>query len=296
MLNAFTVDVEDYFQVTSFERVVTRRQWDGYESRVEANTHRLLNLLARHSVHGTFFVLGWIAEKFPRLVQDIVAAGHEAACHSYWHRLIYDQSPHDFREDLRRAKLTIENAAGYRITAFRAPSFSITRRSLWALAILAEEGFTIDSSIFPTNHDRYGIPGAETRLHQIETGAGPIWEFPLAIARWGNWSLPVSGGGYFRLYPFEFTRKCLAGLNRNLQPFSFYVHPWEIDPEQPQISAAGWLSRWRHSVNLSSTMHKLDRLLARFQFGTMSEVIAQQQWGADHGVRAARLAVATESE
>jgi polysaccharide deacetylase family protein (PEP-CTERM system associated) len=276
VLNAFTVDVEDYFQVTNFESVVARSQWSQLETRVVANTHRLLELLAARRVAGTFFILGWVADRFPQLVRDIRAAGHELACHSYWHYLVYKQTPDEFRADLRRARQAIEDAAGQKVTAYRAPSFSITRQSLWALEILVEEGFTLDSSIFPTRHDRYGIPGTECRLHRIHTPAGPIWEFPLATRQLGRFSLPVSGGGYFRLYPFSVTHSCLASLNRLAQSFSFYVHPWEVDPQQPRIVGASGLSRFRHYVNLGSTEKKLRRLLASFRFGTMSEVLAAQ--------------------
>ncbi len=277
MLNAFTVDVEDYFQVTNFEGVVARSQWAQLETRVVANTHRLLELLAAQNVTGTFFVLGWVADRFPQLIRDIHAAGHELACHSYWHHLVYEQTPEEFRTDLRRARQAIEDAAGHSVTAYRAPSFSITRRSLWALEILVEEGFTLDSSIFPTRHDRYGIPGTEPRLHKIQTPAGPIWEFPLAIKQLGRYSLPVSGGGYFRLYPFSLTRHCLASLNRSAQAFSFYVHPWEVDPLQPRIIGGSRLSRFRHYVNLGGTERKLRKLLASFRFGTMSQVLAAQR-------------------
>jgi len=274
VLNAFTVDVEDYFQVTSFERVIAREQWSDLESRVVANTHRILDLLAERSITGTFFILGWVADRYPQLVRDIHAAGHELACHSYWHRLVYEQTPDEFRADLRRAKHAIEDAASHAVFAYRAPSFSITGNSLWALDILVEEGFTHDSSIFPTYHDRYGIPGTEPRLHQIATRSGTIWEFPLAIKRFGRFSLPVSGGGYFRLYPFGVTHSCLASLNRAGQSFSFYVHPWEVDPHQPRIAGASRLSRFRHYVNLASTERKLGRLLESFRFDTMSAVVA----------------------
>jgi polysaccharide deacetylase family protein (PEP-CTERM system associated) len=275
VLNAFSVDVEDYFQVSAFERVVARSQWPELESRVVGNTHRLLELLAARGISGTFYVLGWIAERFPQLVRDIHSGGHELACHSHWHRLIYEQSPDEFRNDVRRAKQAVEDAAGQSVTAYRAPSFSVTKSSLWALEVLVEEGFTLDSSIFPTHHDRYGIPGTQLGIHRIDTPAGPLWEFPMAIKHFGRFTLPVSGGGYFRLYPFSLTRHCLASLNRAGRPFSFYVHPWEIDPTQPRIRGASRLARFRHYVNLASTERKLERLLASFRFGTMAEVLAQ---------------------
>jgi polysaccharide deacetylase family protein (PEP-CTERM system associated) len=235
----------------------------------------MLELLARHEVRATFFVLGWVAVRFPQIVRDINAAGHELACHSHWHRLVYQQTPEDFRSDLRRAKAAIEDAAGEAISAYRAPSFSITRRSLWALDILAEEGFTVDSSLFPVRHDRYGIPGAPQHIHTIDTQAGPITEFPMTIARFGRFHLPIGGGGYFRLYPYSLTRRLLRQVNVALgRPFVFYVHPWEIDADQPRIRSGSRLSRFRHYVNLATTERKLERLLQDFSFGRMSDVLS----------------------
>jgi len=274
VLNAFTVDVEDYYQVSAFEKHVRREQWDQWESRVVANTQRILNLLDRHHVKGTFFVLGWVAERHPQLVREIHAQGHEVGSHGYWHRLIYEHSPDDFREDLRRSRDVLENVTGARVTAHRAASFSITERSLWALEILVEEGFCVDSSIFPIHHDRYGIPHAQPRLHQLTTPAGSLWEFPPSVVRIARVNLPVSGGGYFRLYPLFWTDYCLRRINRReRQPFVFYVHPWEIDPDQPPIPASSQLSRFRHYVGLRKNEGKLDRLLARFRFGRLSDVV-----------------------
>jgi polysaccharide deacetylase family protein (PEP-CTERM system associated) len=273
--NAFTVDVEDYYQVSAFERHVHRDHWDRWESRVEANTHRILHLLERHGVKATFFVLGWVADRHPRLVREIRACGHEVGSHGYWHRLVYELSPAEFREDLRRSRRALEDAIGARVTAHRAASFSITSRSLWALEILVEEGFTVDSSIFPIHHDRYGIPRAEPRLHRLPTPAGDLWEFPPSVTRMARMNLPVSGGGYFRLFPLFWTHYCLGQINRReRQPFVFYVHPWEIDPQQPRVPARSRLSRFRHYVGLSKNEGKLDRLLARFHFGRLSDVVA----------------------
>jgi polysaccharide deacetylase family protein (PEP-CTERM system associated) len=276
MINALSVDVEDYFQVTSFDGVVPRTEWDRQESRVVGSTQRLVEIFARYQVRATFFVLGWVAERFPRLVRQIAEAGHELACHSYWHRLIYDLTPQEFRDDLRRAKRAIEDASGQPVTAFRAPSFSITRRSLWALEVLVEEGFTIDSSIFPTRHDRYGVPGAAPQTHLLETPAGSLVELPMTVVKFGRVALPVGGGGYFRLYPFELTRRLLARVNQvHSRPFVFYIHPWEVDPDQPRIRAGSLLSRFRHYVNLRSTEAKLNKLLSSFQFDTVSTVARQ---------------------
>ncbi len=276
MLNALTVDVEDYFQVTSFDHVVPRASWDSLECRVVASTERLLDVFARREVRGTFFILGWVADRFPQLVRRIADAGHEIGCHGYWHRLIYDLDETAFRDDLRQAKQAIEDAAGQPVTVFRAPSFSITRRSLWALDVLAQEGFTIDSSIFPTVHDRYGVPGAVPHANVIATPSGPIAELPMTIARFSGVSMPVGGGGYFRLYPLAVTRRLLARVNRvHGRPFVFYIHPWEVDPGQPRLGGLSLASRFRHYVNLHSTEAKLDRLLGQFRWGTVAEVVEQ---------------------
>ncbi|MCH8048440.1 MAG: DUF3473 domain-containing protein [Planctomycetes bacterium] len=277
-INAFTVDVEDYFQVSAFEKHVARSQWDQYASRVVDNTQRILRLLNRHDVQATFFVLGWVADRYPDLVREIHHAGHEVGSHSFWHRLVYDLSPEEFRDDLRRSRDVLEDLIGASVTAYRAPSFSITKRSLWALDILSEEGFCVDSSIFPIHHDRYGIPGAKTSVHTLQTKAGQLWEFPPSVARFAGFNLPVSGGGYFRLYPFALTRYCLNRLNRTRQEaFMFYVHPWEVDPEQPRLGVGSRMARFRHHVNLSSTERKLDALLGKFRFGRLCDVIQQAE-------------------
>jgi polysaccharide deacetylase family protein (PEP-CTERM system associated) len=274
--NAFSIDVEDYFQVSAFAGAIDRRQWDHYECRVVPNTQRLLALLEREQVRGTFFVLGWVARKFPGLVRDIDRGGHEIGCHSFWHRLIYELSPEEFREDLRLGRDVLEQILGRSVTAFRAPSFSIVERSLWALEILADEGFRDDSSIFPVRHDRYGIPGAAAHPFAIDTAAGRLREFPPAVCRVLGCNLPVAGGGYFRLFPWAFSRRGLQAINHTAgRPFVFYLHPWEIDPAQPRLPGS-WKSRFRHYINLESTERKLLRLLQTFRFGTLSEVLDQQ--------------------
>jgi polysaccharide deacetylase family protein (PEP-CTERM system associated) len=274
MVNAFTIDVEDYYQVSAFERHVPRDRWQQYESRVEANTARILSLLARHDVRATFFVLGWVAERCPQLVRDIHQAGHEIASHGYWHRLIYNQTREEFRDDVRRSRQVLEDIVGDRVYIYRAPSFSIVQQSRWALEILVEEGFFIDSSIFPIHHDRYGIPGAKPYLHRIKTSAGSIWEFPPSVVRLAGQNVPVGGGGYFRLFPLGWTVWCLKRIERSTRrPFIFYVHPWETDPEQPRFNQASLKSRFRHYINLRKTLEKLDTLLPKFRFGTVSEVV-----------------------
>jgi polysaccharide deacetylase family protein (PEP-CTERM system associated) len=225
-------------------------------------------------VLATFFILGWVADRHPRLVREIQRGGHEIGSHSFWHRLIYEQTPEQFRADLRQSRDALESATGQRVTAYRAPSFSITTRSLWALDILAEEGFKVDSSVFPIYHDRYGIPQAEPRLHRLAAGGGSLWEFPPSVARFAGFNVPV-GGGYFRLYPLWWTLLCLRRIRRSGQPSMLYIHPWEIDPEQPRLAVGTRLSRFRHYVNLASNERKLDSLLKRLRFGRLCDVIGR---------------------
>jgi polysaccharide deacetylase family protein (PEP-CTERM system associated) len=274
LLNALTIDVEDYYHVSGFDRCVSRRQWDDLPSRVADSTRRVLDCLAECGVQGTFFILGWVAERQPALVRAIRAAGHEIGCHSYGHRLIYEQTPQQFRVDLRLGRLVLEDILGEKVSAYRAPSFSITKQSLWALDILLEEGFLFDSSIYPTHHDRYGIAGTPLQPHRIERGGGSIWEFPPPVWRVMNYPLPVGGGGYFRLYPYGLTRRGLRAINDAGRPFAVYLHPWEFDPEQPRLRP-GALRAFRHYVGLHRTETRLMRLLKDFRFGTMSEALGE---------------------
>ncbi len=274
LLNALTIDVEDYYHVSAFEGIVHREQWDRHASRVVDNTRRVLELLAGHGVEATFFVLGWVAERFPELVRDIRAAGHEIGSHGYWHRLIYRQTADEFRDDLRRSRGVLEDLLGEPVIAYRAPSFSITRQSEWALEVLVEEGFQVDSSVFPIYHDRYGLPGTEPRIHPIDTPAGTLWEFPPPVVRWAGCALPIGGGGYLRLYPLWLTCRGLAWINRRARrPFLVYLHPWELDPNQPRLAGVPLASRFRHYVNLGGTERKLNALLSRFRFGPLGRVI-----------------------
>lgn len=268
--NALTVDVEDYFHVSALAPSIERSSWTSLESRVVANTRRLLELFDEVGVKGTFFVLGWVAEHYPQLVSDIAARGHEVACHGLSHRLVYEQSPEEFREETLRSKKLLEDIIGASVLGYRAASYSIVRRSLWALDTLAELGFAFDSSIFPVRHDRYGIPDAERVPHRLSTPGGQaIVEWPLSTANVAGFRLPVSGGGYFRLLPYWLTRWGLESINRTeSQPFIFYLHPWEIDPGQPRV-AASLLSRFRHYTNLDKCEARLQRLLGEFRFGTV---------------------------
>lgn len=274
IVNAFTVDVEDYFQVAALAPAIERASWPQRESRVERNTGVLLDLLAERGIHGTFFVLGWIAERHPDLIRRIAAAGHEIACHGFSHQLVYEQTPEEFREETARSKSTLEDLSGTAVIGYRAASFSITRRSLWALDVLIDLGFEYDSSIFPIRHDRYGIPGADPRPSRLTAPSGrTLAEFPLSAASYLGVRVPVSGGGYFRLLPYLVTRSGLRQINgTGERPFAFYLHPWEIDPHQPRVRV-GWLSRFRHYTNLDRCESRLRRLLAEFRFASMREVL-----------------------
>jgi polysaccharide deacetylase family protein (PEP-CTERM system associated) len=274
IVNAFTVDVEDYYHVSALASAISRESWPTQQSRVERNTARLLDLLAARGLRGTFFVLGWVAERSPALVRQIHAAGHEVACHGYSHQLIYRQTQEEFRQETRRAKQHLEDTIGTAVLGYRAASFSITRASLWALDDLIDLGFEYDSSVFPIRHDRYGIPGASPAPGRISAPSGrTIMEFPMSAASFLGVPVPVCGGGYFRLLPYWVTRAGLGQINnRAARPFTFYLHPWEIDPEQPRVRV-GALSRFRHYNNLHRCEERLQRLLADFQFAPAAEVL-----------------------
>ena len=270
-----SIDVEDYFHVSVFDGIVPRTEWARMESRVCRNTEKLLAIFAEYGVRSTFFVLGWVAERHPDLVRRIADAGHEIASHGYAHRLIYDQTPSAFRDDVRRAKHLLEDACGRKVLGYRAPSYSITPRSLWALDVLLEEGYQYDSSIFPIRHDRYGIPVSGRKPYLIERSRGTLVEVPGSTTTVGPLNLPVAGGGYFRILPYWWTRWGIARVNaREQRPAIFYLHPWEIDPDQPRLQA-GRLSRFRHYRNLDDTEARLRQLLTDFKFDAIETVVAQ---------------------
>ncbi|MEM7557995.1 MAG: XrtA system polysaccharide deacetylase [Planctomycetota bacterium] len=272
--NALTVDVEDYFQVSAFAERVTRQDWDKYECRVEANTDRILAIFDEASVQGTFFILGWVAERYPDLVKRIHSAGHEIASHGYWHQLVYDLTPEEFAKDISDSKDAISNACGVEATAYRAPSFSITPRSEWALDILIEQGFTLDSSIFPIKgHDRYGFPDAPKHIHRTERENGSLLEFPPTSGSLGPLPVPI-GGGYFRLFPLALTLRAIKQVRDIIGPAMFYIHPWEIDPDQPKIQGAGAKSSFRHYVNLGKTAEKLRRMITRHSFAPVKNILS----------------------
>lgn len=279
IVNAMSVDVEDYFQVTAFDGVVARESWVQMESRVCGNTDRLLGIFDQAGIRATFFVLGWVAERFPELVARIAAQRHEIASHSFAHRLVYDQTTDEFREDVRRSKRLLESITGTAVNGYRAPSYSVTARSLWALDVLIEEGYQYDASIFPIHHDRYGIPSAPRDVHRIHRSGGAIVEAPASTVRWAGLNLPIAGGGYFRLLPYAWTRWGIAHRNdTERRPAIFYLHPWEVDPEQPRLTTT-LATRIRHYRNLDRTEPRLRRLLDEFQFSTVAELLKTAEPG-----------------
>lgn len=263
--NYLTIDVEDYYQVSAFESLVGFTGWQDYQPRVEKNMAKILNILDEHDVKATFFILGWTAEKFPSIVKDIDSKGHEVACHSYAHRLIYCLTPEEFKADTQRAKDILEQILGKKIRGYRAPSYSITKKSLWALDILEDLGFEYDSSIFPIYHDRYGMPDFPRFRHKLP-GKNLI-EYPISTCEILGRKIPVSGGGYFRLFPYWFTQKSLRKINQSEnRPFVFYIHPWELDPGQPRFTKANYISKFRHYINLEKTENRFLKLLKDFSF------------------------------
>lgn len=271
MINAFSIDVEDYFHVEALASAIDRKQWDGLEYRAEANTRRVLDILAQEGVRATFFVLGWVAKRSPQLVRDIHAAGHEVACHGLTHQTVYTQTPEVFRAETSEAKQRLEDTTGAPVLGYRAATYSITARSLWALDILEELGFSYDSSIFPIRHDLYGIPGSPRFAYRAAKGS--LLEVPITTVEYLGQRLPAGGGGYFRLLPYALFRAAVRRVNtRDQQSAVFYCHPWEIDPGQPRVAGVSAKSRFRHYTNLGRMESRLRRLLRDFRWGRMDEV------------------------
>ncbi|SHJ57293.1 polysaccharide deacetylase family protein, PEP-CTERM locus subfamily [Malonomonas rubra DSM 5091] len=282
--NYLTIDVEDYFHVSAFEKISPPSTWSERQSRVERNTEVVLTLLEEASVKATFFVLGWVAEKYPQLVPRIAAAGHEIASHGFLHQRVALQDRDTYREDIRRSKQLLEDQSGEAVAGYRAPSYSITRETDWAFEELLEAGYQYDSSIFPMQHDFYGIPdwprfsGYAVKngqswqdREQPEEGQLAIKELPITTLRLGNRNLPIAGGGYFRLLPYSVTRWGLKRINcKEKQPFVFYLHPWEFDPEQPRMEGCSAKSRFRHYLNLSRTEARFKQLIRDFDFGPIA--------------------------
>ena len=274
--NGLSVDVEDYFHAEAIAAHIGRDHWVSMERRVVENTYRVLDLFDEHRARATFFVLGWVAERFPELVKEIHARGHEIGCHSYWHRLVYRLTPAEFLDDTRRAKNSIESSIGVKVIGYRAPSFSVTSRSLWALRILSELGFTYDSSIFPIRHDFYGIPNHIRFTCRYEgDGKRELVEIPLSTWQWANVNLPFGGGGYLRILPFAYTRQAFRWVNDvELQPAIVYFHPWDIDPGQPRLEVP-MRSRLRHYTNLSRMRKRIELLLQNYEFVPLCDLLAK---------------------
>ena len=304
MLNALTIDVEDYFQVEAFASRINYNEWDNYPCRIKQNTQKILDILDDYQIKATFFCLGWIAKRSPSLIKNIAQRGHEVASHGYAHQPVYKQSPDIFMQDIRKTKQILEDIIGQPVIGYRAPTYSITQKTLWALEILAEEGYKYDSSIFPIKHDLYGIPNAPRFPFNVHTlkranvftckrsnvltckrsnvqtckraNVQTFFEFPLTTLRILNINIPIAGGGYFRVFPYIFIKNALRHINlKEKQPFVFYLHPWELDPEQPRINHLPWRSRFRHYVNLRKTEGKFRKLLSDFRFSTVLKVLKQ---------------------
>lgn len=275
MRNALTIDLEDYYHVSAFNDRISGDLWDAQVSRVERNTDLLLELFAAAACKATFFTLGWVAEKYPQVVRQVASGGHEIACHSYRHRTVYRMTPQEFREDTSHAKKLLEDCSGSPVTGYRAPSFSLNRETNWAFEILSELGFAYDSSIFPVRHPNYGVPDAGRSPYRIQTRNGSLVEFPMSTLSLGGMRSPFGGGAYFRILPYWYTRWGIRFLNVNeRRPACIYLHPWELDAEQPRMSG-NLTSRVRHYLGLKNTGAKLRSLLKDFEFCPLGELVAK---------------------
>lgn len=276
LVNALSIDVEDWFQVGAFEHCIQREDWDGCVERVERNTHHILDLLAGHGLQATFFTLGWEAERHPALIRRIVEDGHELACHGYDHKRVFTFTPEQFRADIRKAKTILEQAGGGAVKGYRAPSFSIDARTPWAHPILAEEGFAYSSSVAPIVHDHYGWPEAPRFAFRPVADAALV-ELPVTTARLAGRTLAAGGGGFFRLLPYGFSRWAIRQVNgEDARPAIFYFHPWEIDIGQPHVAKAPLKSRLRHYTNIRVMEAKLERLIGDFRWGRVDALLADQ--------------------
>jgi polysaccharide deacetylase family protein (PEP-CTERM system associated) len=274
LVNAMTVDVEDWFQVQAFAGTIGRDRWDGLERRVEANTNRILDMFAAARVHGTFFTLGWVAERHPALIRRIVADGHELASHGYWHRLAHEQTPAEFGADIGDARKLLEDTGGVAVRGYRAPTFSINTRNPWAFDVLVEQGYRYSSSLYPIRHDLYGVPDAP-RLPFHPNGPDGILEIPMTTLRLAGRNLPCAGGGYFRLLPYAVFRAALRRVNgAETMRGLFYTHPWEIDADQPRVTQAPLMAKFRHYLNLHDMPRRMGLLLRDFRWGRVDEVFA----------------------
>ncbi len=277
MQNAMTVDVEDYFQVSAFESYIKKSDWDVCEHRVEQNTRKILKIFAEHNIKATFFTLGWVAERYPELIKSIVAEGHELACHGYEHIRVTEQTPEQFRLDIRKSKSILENISGTSVIGYRAASYSINKQNLWAHEILEEEGFRYSSSIYPVKHDLYGIPDAPRFCYKPLQNKNFI-EVPITTLPFLNKNLPCGGGGFFRFYPYFFSKLAIDRINSAEQKAAiFYFHPWEIDPNQPKQSGLSFKTQFRHYLNLTRMEARLKKLIHDFEWNTMENVFLDAQ-------------------
>ena len=270
-INAMTVDVEDYFHVSAFEENITRADWASLELRVERNTYRLLELFEQYNVKSTFFTLGWVAERYPQLINRIISEGHELACHGYEHIRVTEQTPDQFRTDIIRTKKILEDLGGKEILGYRAASYSINTENLWAHDILAEEGFKYSSSVYPVKHDLYGIPDAPRFSYQPIKGSDFL-EIPISTIKFGQKNIPCGGGGFFRFYPYMFSKWAFHHINSSNQSAIFYCHPWEIDPKQPRQEGLNFKTKFRHYLNLHKMEQRISCLLTDFNWDTMENV------------------------
>jgi polysaccharide deacetylase family protein (PEP-CTERM system associated) len=265
----FSIDVEDYYHVSNFDSITTRDRWSDWEQRVEASTHRMLDLLERKSVKSYCYFLGWVAERYPDLVRRAVEQNHIVGSHTYWHRMIHQHTPTSLHLDLGMANEILSRLTNYPIRHFRAPTFSITKKTPWAVAILNQHGFEHDSSIVPVRHDKYGIPDSPLHSYCLQSGPDKIAEHPVSVLDTRIYRLPIGGGGYFRIFPWWFTRWAFRKIENAGGTIHFYIHPWEIDPGQPVVERLSKLSRFRHYRNLSRCYERLERLFDTFSFGSL---------------------------
>ena len=272
MRHAFTVDVEDWYQGIPISKQMSAQS----EPRLERSCHHLLDIMAEYDVLGTFFILGPVAQHYPDLIRRIASEGHELGCHGWSHDLVYEMTPERFREETQRASAAISDVTAQPVTAYRAAYFSITARSFWALDILAELGFQCDSSIFPVHNWRYGIPDFDLAPRIVKTASGPICEIPISVRQMGKMRLPVTGGAYFRLFPYFVSRANMRAVSKQQRAVVFYLHPWELDPDHPRI-AFYWKARLTHYANLKATEPRLRRLLTDFSFCPLREIAVQMR-------------------
>ena len=270
--NAMTVDVEDYFHVAAFENNISVQQWDSIECRVERNVDEILALFSEHNIKATFFLLGWVAERYPALIKRVAELGHEVASHGYWHRRATTQTKEEFEDDVKSSKALLEDISGQEVKGYRAPSYSIGRENIWSLDVLKETGYTYSSSIYPVKHDLYGLPEAP-RFGFFYKEAGGILEIPVTTMQYAGKNLPCGGGGFFRLFPYVYFQWAIKRVNRvDGESGIFYFHPWEIDVDQPRVKGASAKSRFRHYLNLHRMKPRLNKLLQDFNWRRMDEL------------------------